>query len=219
MPVAITGSSTLSDDEIIERVLSGETALYELLVRRYNQRIYRAVRSILRDDALAEDVMQEAYFSAFQALRKFEHRASFSTWITRIAVHEALLRVRREQRYESTDFEESSEAPVQNLAETPESSTALTETRELLERAILSLPTEYRTVLMLRDVEEMTTAETASALQLSEEAVKVRLHRARAKLRRELFVLAGASSASAFQFHATRCDRVAAAVLARISAL
>ncbi len=207
-----------SDEQIIERVLGGEIELYELLVRRYNQRLYRTARAILRDDTEAEDVMQEAYVRAFQNLPKFEGRSSFSTWLTRIAVHEALGRRKANGKFESSE-EASLEELGLSMANSPEQETAHRETRELLEAAILTLPQDYRSVLILRDVEEMTTAETAEALALSEDAVKVRLHRARAKLRRELYARAGASSAQAFQFHAVRCDRVAAAVLARIRQL
>src|SRR4051812_6463836 len=95
--------SEVTDDQIIERVLSGETAAYEVLVRRYNQRVYRAVRAVLHDDAEAEDVMQEAYVRAYQNLRQFEHRAAFSTWITRIAIHEALARIERSKRFSSQE--------------------------------------------------------------------------------------------------------------------
>ncbi len=207
-----------SDEQIIERVLGGEIELYELLVRRYNQRLYRTARAILRDDTEAEDVMQEAYVRAFQNLPKFEGRSSFSTWLTRIAVHEALGRRKANGKFESSE-EASLEELGLSMANSPEQETAHRETRELLESAILTLPQDYRSVLILRDVEEMTTAETAEALALSEDAVKVRLHRARAKLRRELYARAGASSAQALQFHAVRCDRVAAAVLARIRQL
>lgn len=142
---------------------------YELLMRRYNQRVYRAVRAVLRDDTEAEDVMQEAYVRAFQYLAKFEQRASFCTWITRIAVHEALARLEQRKRYaldmdeEGVNVTESLEAKNMN----PEDCAAVGETRRLLERAILTLPYRYRIVIMLRDVEEMNTMEAAEALGLS----------------------------------------------------
>lgn len=212
-PDELTLEST--DDEIIQHVLDGHREHYELLVRRYNRRVYRAVRGILRDDDEAEDVMQDAYVRAYQHLNQFEHRASFSTWITRIAVHEALARLERSKRLVPEDVKDAAgEVEARN---TPEEIMAEQETRELLEASILALPHPYRAVMMLRDVEEMTTAETAAALDLSEDAVKVRLFRARAMLRKELFARAGATSSAAFQFHAPRCDRVAAAVLARIA--
>jgi RNA polymerase sigma-70 factor (ECF subfamily) len=209
-----------TDEEIIERVRGGEIALYELLVRRYNQRVYRAVRAILRDDAEAEDVMQDAHFAAFRHLDEFEGRAAFSTWLTKIAVHEALARLKKLKRFEPQDFtEDESLIGTKEDLMSPESATATAETRVLLESAILSLPIPYRSVLVMRDVEEMSTMETATALELTEEAVKVRLHRAHAMLRKELYSRVGANSTSAFQFGATRCDRVTDVVMSRILSL
>jgi RNA polymerase sigma-70 factor, ECF subfamily len=206
-----------TDEEVIARVRDGEVALYELLVRRYNQRVYRAVRAILRDDSEAEDVMQEAHFAAFRHLHEFEGRAAFSTWLTKIAIHEALARAKKLNRFESQDFtDDENVIGMKENDVSPESATASAETRALLEQAILSLPATYRCVMMMRDVEEMSTLETAQALDLTEEAVKVRLHRARALVRKELYARVGANSASAFQFGATRCDRVTVAVMSRI---
>lgn len=206
------------DEEIIQRVLEGDRESYELLVRRYNRRVYRAVRAILRNDDEAEDVMQDAYVRAYQHLAQFEHRSSFSTWITRIAVHEALARAERSQRVVVEDVDDAAATAVTG-ERNPEEIMAERETRELLEASILALPHPYRAVMMLRDVEEMSTAETAEALELTEDAVKVRLFRARAMLRKELFARAGATSSAAFQFHASRCDRVAAGVRTRISSI
>ncbi len=206
-----------TDEQIIERVRSGEVALYELLVRRYNQRVYRAVRAILRDDSEAEDVMQDAHVAAFQHLHEFEGRAAFSTWLTKIAVHEALARLKKMKRFEPKDFSENeSVIAMKEDVMSPESATAYAETRVLLEEAILSLPILYRSVLVMRDLEEMSTTQTASVLDLTEETVKVRLHRARAMLRKELYIRVGANSSSAFQFGAKRCDRVTENVMSRI---
>jgi len=201
-----------SDEQVVSRILGGETALYELLMRRHNRRIYRIARAVLRDDAEAEDVMQDAYVRAYQHLADFEGRAKFSTWLTRIALHEALARSRRRSRFRSLDnLEESREDTMSSLISTernPEQEAYDRELASVLEKAILGLPEGYRLVLMLRDIEEMSTEETAECLNLSQENVKVRLHRARALLRRELFVRAGATALQSFQFHATRCDRV-----------
>ena len=208
-----------TDEEIIARVLRGDSEVYELLIRRYNQKLYRAIRAVLKDDSEAEDVMQEAYLRAFQKLGQFEGRASFSTWVTRIGVNEAIARLTSKRRTETDFLEEhpiESEMAREPISD-PEREMASIETRELLEEAILRLPLHYRLVVMMRDVEEMTTSETAAALDLTDEAVKVRLHRGRAMLRRELFARVGATSSEAFQFHAVRCDRVAAAVMRGIS--
>jgi RNA polymerase sigma-70 factor (ECF subfamily) len=202
-----------TDEQIIRHILEGEVRLYELLVRRYNQRVYRAVRAILRDDAEAEDVMQEAHIAAYRHLRGFEGRSSYATWLTRIAVNEALARSKKNQRVTVTDFSENEYELMKEEEMSPEAVTSSTETRVLLEQSILALPIQYRSVVILRDVEEMSTEQTAAALDLTEEAVKVRLHRARALLRKELFARVGATSSSAFEFHAVRCDRVTEQVM------
>jgi RNA polymerase sigma-70 factor (ECF subfamily) len=209
-----------SDDEVVRRVRDGDPALFELLMRRHNQRVYRATRSILRDDAECEDVMQEAYVRAYEHLDQFEGRAQFSTWLTRIAVNEALRRLSARGRMEALDMpfdgdDEPMPLPDPN-AYTPELHASRDEAASLLEQAILALPQGYRAVVMLRDVEEMSTAETADALSLTESNVKVRLHRAHELLREELYARAGASAPQAFGFHATRCDRVVRAVLDRL---
>jgi RNA polymerase sigma-70 factor (ECF subfamily) len=211
-----------TDEEVVSRVLAGETALFEIVMRRYNQRLYRVARAILRDDDEAEDVMQDAYVRAYQHLEQFQGRARFSTWLTRIAIHESLSRLRRRGRWENLDDLEPTGETMDvsfSLGPDPETHASHAQLREVLESSILNLPEHYRSVLMMRDVEEMSTEETAAALGLTEENVKVRLHRARAMLRRDLYARAGATSSAAFQFHAPRCDRVVRNVFARIAQL
>lgn len=208
-----------TDEQVVTRVLAGESALFEIIMRRYNQRLYRVARAILRDDAEAEDVMQDAYVRAFRNLKQFEGRAQFSTWLTRIAINEALARQRRRARTEPLEELDSTGDNMSLLASSapdPEARASNAELRELLESAILNLPEHYRTILVLRDVEEMNTAETAAAVDLSEENVKVRLHRARALVRRELYARAGATSSAVLQFQAPRCDRVVRNVFERL---
>jgi len=201
-----------SDEQIIRRVLAGETALYELLMRRYNRLLYRVARSILRDDSEAEDVMQDAYVRAYQHLGSFEGLAKFPTWLTRIAVHEALARARKRSRFQAHDFSEEHIAdamkPLASTDRTPEQQVYDREVAGVLEKAILSLSEEHRLVFMLRDIEGMSTEETAESLNLSEANVKVRLHRAHAALRKQLYATVGASASRCFQFYAPRCDRV-----------
>ncbi|MFB3918141.1 MAG: RNA polymerase sigma factor [Terriglobales bacterium] len=212
----------LTDEQIVERVLAGDTALFEVLMRRHNQRLYRVARAILRDDTESEDVMQDAYVRAFQHLTQFEARAKFSTWLTRIAINEALARSRRRNRWQSIEPAEPNGEPMITLtssAPDPEQRASSGETVALLEQAISKLPESYRTVLVLRDLEDMSTAATAQVLELSEENVKIRLHRARALLRKQLYARVGATSASAFQFNAVRCDRVVKNVFARLAEL
>jgi RNA polymerase sigma-70 factor (ECF subfamily) len=209
-----------TDEEIVERVRAGETALFEIIMRRHNQRLYRATLGILRSGQEAEDVMQDAYVRAYQHLDQFAGRAKFATWLTRIAVNEALARAKRGARFEELD--ETSEATMDAFSatsHTPEQQASRAELQVLLEEAIATLPPRYRSVLMMRDVEEMSTVETAECLGIREENVKVRLHRARALIRKQLYQRAGATSSAAFQFHASRCDRVVRNVFARIAQL
>ncbi len=210
-----------ADEEIVRRILKGDVVLFELLMRRHNQRIYRAIRSILRDDCESEDVMQEAYVRAYEHLAQFEGRAQFSTWLTRIAVNEALNRLKTRAKLDPLDQhrhegEDEAMSEFQSNSPTPEVSASRGEVRGLIEDAIMTLPIAYRTVIVLRDVEEMSTAETAEVLSLTDTNVKVRLHRAHEMLRAELFARAGANSSQAFGFPATRCDRLVHAVLERL---
>jgi len=215
-------AETLPDEEVVRRILQGETALFELIMRRYNQRLYRIARAILRDDAEAEDVMQDAYVRAYEHLAQFAGRSQFSTWLTRIAIHEALSRSQRRKRTEQFSARDShegirdGEVNVAADALNPEQQVSVSELRGALEVAILSIPEQYRLVLMMRDVEQLNTQETASALDLSEENVKVRLHRARAMVRKNLFARAGADAPAAFGFMGQRCDRLVARVMDRV---
>jgi len=210
-PLPILSSSS-PDHEVVSRVKAGDTALFEVLMRRYNQRLYRAARAIVRDDREAEDVMQDAYVRAYEHLAQFAGEARFSTWLTRIAVHEALARVRRRGRF--VDLEEVMPA-VPSPARGPEQRAADGELRRVLEAAIDELPDVYRCAFMLREVEGLSTAETGECLDIPPETVKTRLHRARGLLRRSLEARLG-EAATVFQFGFARCDRVVAAVLARI---
>lgn len=215
---ALEAWAVLPDEQVVNRVIAGQTALFEVLMRRHNERLYRAARAILRDEVEAEDVMQQAYVSAYSHLRQFDGRSAFSTWLTRIAVHEALARVRRRGRYTTMDPEDLSsvDVPVTAIAADPERQAFSRELGALLEAAIDRLTDGAREVFVLREVEGMTTAEVAEALDVTEVAVKTRLSRARASLRRDLYERAGIAAPQAFRFLRPRCDRVVAAVLARI---
>lgn len=214
----VSAQSELRDEEVVARVLAGETALFEILMRRYNQRLYRVSRVILRDDGEAEDVMQDAYVRAYEHLNQFAGKAAFSTWLTRIAIHEALARKRRRGRMEELDALPNGDVMsiLKSSAPTPESGAAQAEMRRILEEAIDGLPETYRTVVMLREVEEMSVAETAESLGVTDAVVKTRLHRAHAILRKELYSRAQGGAADLYQFHAVRCDRVVKAVFERI---
>ena len=218
-----TSQEPLSDEEVVTRVLAGETGMFEIIMRRHNQLLYRVARAILRNDGEAEDVMQDAYVRAYEHLDQFAGRAKFSTWLTRIAVHEALARQHRRNRYQ--DLEPMSEQegdPMDrfaSLALNPEQQASNSEIRRLLEEAVEKLPDAYRAIFILRDVEDMSTTDAADALEITEENVKVRLYRARALLRKSLYARAGMERKEAFDFHAVRCDRVVKNVFERIQQL
>ena len=208
-----------SDDALVHRILAGESALFERIMRRNNQRLFRAARAILNDDAEAEDVMQETYTRAFAHLGQFRGEAQLATWLTKIAVHEALARVRKRWRLSPLppgDDVEALPMPDRPTPTDPEREAQNTELRKLLERAIDELPETYRTVFVLREVEGLSTATTAECLGVSEEVVKTRLSRARVRLRDGLYERAGAVASAAFTFGGERCDRLVAAVLPRL---
>jgi RNA polymerase sigma-70 factor (ECF subfamily) len=202
------------DEQLVARVRAGDLAAFEAIMRRHNPRIYRAARAILRDDAEAEDVMQDAYVRAYEHLHEFEGRARFSTWLTRIAVHEALARVTRRKRYAPLELD-SGEAPMHHEP-SPEQQVSDVEMRGVLEAAIGELPPEFRAVFVLRAVEGMSGVETAETLGIPEETVKTRLHRARARLRAILARSVEPALPAVYEFHLSRCDRVVDAVLRRI---
>jgi RNA polymerase sigma-70 factor (ECF subfamily) len=220
---AITSAaSALSDDEVIRRVKAGEKALFEVIMRRYNQRLYRVTRSILGDDTEAEDVTQDAYVRSYLHLDQFDGRAKFSTWLTKIAVHEALARLRKRERVVEIDAELGSmegRMKLESKTPSPEQEVLTNTIRIVLESAVERLPQSYRSVFVMREVEQMSTAETAESLDISEESVKVRLHRARALLRKHIYAQTGAATAGAFQFLGARCDRMVSSVLVRIESL
>lgn len=204
---------TLSEKEIVRRVLAGETALFETLVRRHSQGLYRAARAILRDDSDAADVVQESYLRAYRHLTQFAGRAKFSTWLTKIAVHEAFARSRRSrargERRDPAVQKGARDEPA--IGPDPEKRVIAQEAKTILESAIDALPDLYRAVFVMRVVEEMSTAETAECLNLSEDTVKTRLRRARASLRRKLYASVGPMRGKAFRFGGTRCERAWAA--------
>jgi RNA polymerase sigma-70 factor (ECF subfamily) len=219
-PQELPRDPTLDDAEVVRRVLGGDLALFEVLLRRHDGRVYRTVRSILRDEAEAEDAMQAAWVRAYQHLGEWAGTASFITWLLRIAANEALGRLRKRSRLVPVDDGEAEEEGYGGImdprAEDPEERAAARETVRLLERALDGLAAPYRSVYVLREVEQLSTAETAEALGLSEEAVKVRLHRARAMLRDALGEAVGRAAPEAFQFLAPRCNRMVARVMAAL---
>jgi len=210
----------ISDEEVIRRVLEGEAELYEIIMRRYNPRLYRVIRSVLGYDSDVEQVMQDAYVSAYTHLYQFAARSRFSTWLTKIAVYEALAKRKQQGRFVDLDsVAESDKEHSSMLAsrqKNPEQQMLDAELRLILENSVEALPDLYREVFVMRDVEGLDTAETAESLGISEEAVKTRLHRARGLVRTELYSRTGSALTGAFDFHLSRCDRVVAAVFRRL---
>ena len=208
----------LSDEEVVARVLAGETGMFEIIMRRHNQLLYRVARAILRNDGEAEDVMQDAYVRAYEHLGQFAGRAKFSTWLTRIAVHEALARQHRGNRYQELEpMSEREGDPMDRFASGAGSRTASIKLggSQSTGRTDRKSAGACRLFHAARH-KEMSTTDAADVLEITEENVKVRLHRARALLRKNLYTRAGMERKEAFNFHAIRCDRVVKNVVERI---
>ena len=218
--LAQTAGDELSDETVVARVRAGEVALYEILVRRHNQRLYRTIRAILRQDRDVEDVMQQAYVDAYTHLDQFRGTAKFSTWLTRIAVNRAIRSGRGARRGlelapPAGDHEAAiAHTPAPNVD--PEHAMYGRELNVVLESLIEQLPEAFRVVFVMREVEGLSTAETAACLEINEETVKTRLHRARRSLQDQLDRQLGPASSGVYAFHLTRCDRVVAGVMAAI---
>ena len=213
----------LSDTELVDRARARDELAVRAITKRYNRRLFRLARSILRDDTEAEDVVQESYVRAFTGLDLFRGDASFGTWITRIAVNEALGRLRR--RRPTVDWETYSENrttaqvidfPASAVSNDPERMMAQSEVRAVLERAIDELPDAFRAVFVARIVEGLTIEETADLFGLKPETVKTRLHRARGLLRDALDKQMGPMLTSTFPFDGARCDRMTEALVRRV---
>ena len=212
----------LSDTELVQQTLAGDMRALEGLMRRYNQALYRTARAILRDDAEAEDAVQEAYVRAYAALADFRGESKLSTWLVRIVANEALMRRRRTRRraevvaLEGAAAGEPKEEPMAEESG-PEENAGRGELRRLLERRIDALPDDYRAVFVLRAVEELSVEETAVALGIPEATVRSRHFRARGLLRESLAREIDVSLEETFSFAGERCDRIVAKVLNRLN--
>lgn len=221
MPIAqlLEEWGLLSDQQVVARVLAGETALFEVLMRRHNERLYRAARAILKDEAEAEDVMQQAYLNAYRHLRQFDGRSQFSTWLTRIAVNRAIRIGHGTRRSLEIVTPDSTNLAIEQAAAPeldPEHTMYGHELQGILESLIDQLPDPFRVVFVLREVEGLSTAETAACLSINEDTVKTRLHRAKRLLRERLDRRLGPAAGSVYRFHLTRCDRVVAGVMSAL---
>lgn len=207
------------DDVIVSRVLVGDKSAYELIMRKYNPRLSRIVRGYLSDGDDIEDVIQEAYVRAYEALPRFERRSSFSTWLIRITINEALARVKRRKRHMalaegSSDEHQEAEEILQNR-ETPLGTLMNAELKEILEKAVGDLPEKYRSVFLMREIEGMSIAETSESLEISQSNVKVRLNRAKEMLRESIGGFY--HDPEVFHFDLVRCDRIVQNVMRRIT--
>ena len=202
----------LDDETVIGRVKEGEIALFEIVMRRYNQRLYRIIRSILGTDSDVEDVLQEAYMKAYGHLGQFEGRSSFATWLTKIAVYEAMARARRGRRFQplavATGDDENPVEELHSGLPDPEQNAAQHELMRLIEEAVDHLPDSFREVFVMREIEQMNQAETAECLGIKEETVKTRLHRARGQIESYLLTRAGQGIRTAYSFGDSRCTRI-----------
>lgn len=229
MQTATLAMSTLDpnidDAALALRIGAHDQAAFVLLMKRHNQRLFRTARSILRDDAEAEDVLQEAYLHAYRAIGQFRGDARLSTWLTRIVVNEAIARSRKTSRRgavmqlhaDAGAIDDAAEVNVNpGTAESPESGAMRSEARALMERSIDALPEVFRTVFVLRAVEEMSGEEVAACLAIPEATVRSRFFRARALLRASLAQEIDFALEGAFSFDGERCDRIVAGVLARL---
>lgn len=202
----------ISEADIIKRILSGEKELYEILVRRHNQKLYRVIRSYLTDEAEIEDLMQNSYIKGYIKLYQFKMEASFSTWLIRIAINEALARLKEKGKlYHISEHEEQLnkntilEIPDKNQLN-PQEKMIHHEAKQLLEKAIDQLEPKYKIVYMMKEVEGMSLKETALALDLTLSNVKVRLHRSKEMLKDKLFEIS--HDTHIFEFGFSRCDRI-----------
>jgi RNA polymerase sigma-70 factor, ECF subfamily len=198
----------LDDRDVIARVLAGDRAAFEILVRRHNQRMFRAARAITRTDVDAEDVLQQAWLGVYKNLAQFRGEASFPAWATRIAVNEAIALTRKRPIIAEV-VEAASEIAL-------DADLARAQIGALLEHCLANIPQGNREVMVLRDILELDTAETAACLGLTEEAARVRLHRARAAIAAALTEQLAGHASEIYQFDGERCDRMTAHVMRTI---
>lgn len=226
MPRATSSAASLiaEDADLVDRIKRHDQTAFEALMRRYNGRLFRAARSILRDDTEAEDALQDAYLDAYRHITDFRGGARLSTWLTRIVINRSLMRLRSHRRDRvvipfgdapSGDQDRPEAEAADQRSESPSTITLRAELRRILERRIDELPVAFRTVFVMREVEDMTVEETAESLSIPPATVRSRLFRARALLREALARDMDMATFDVFGFAGDRCDRIVARVLAR----
>jgi len=211
----------IDESKIVTRILSGEKELYEILVRRNNQILYRVIRSYIKDDAEIEDIMQDSYVKAFTKLHQFKLESTFSTWLIRIAINQSLARIKEKGKLYHLN-EQSHHLGSNTILEVPDykqlnpqDKMIRNETKQLLENAIDSLDTKYRTVYIMKEVEEMSLKDISMALELTVANVKVRVHRSKEMLKEKLYEVA--NDKNIFEFGFSRCDRITENVMKLIN--
>jgi RNA polymerase sigma factor (sigma-70 family) len=205
----------IAEYQIISEILNGNKEQYAVLMRKYNQRLYRVGKGYINDEAEIEDIMQDAYVKGFQNLDKFEKRSQFGTWITRILINECLQRLKKMNKKASFENNEENTI-VMNITDhqNPETKTLNKELKKVLEQNIESLPEKYKIVFLMREVEQMSIEETSQVLDLSVANVKIRLNRAKTMLRESLSTIYPVKEA--FEFNLIRCNRIAENVMLRV---
>lgn len=206
----------MNEEKIIELIKKGDTKQFEWIIRKYNQRLYRIARAIIKEDTEVEDILQDTYLKAYQALSQFQNKSQFSTWITRILINNANARLNKKKRMESTDsMSWLEEKMVDDELTTPDNRATNLELKKILEESIDNLPETLRTVYVMREIEGLNVIETAQCLDITEENVKTRLHRAKAFLKEELYKRTK-GDIELFRFGLERCDRVVMTVMIQL---
>lgn len=226
IPVPAQAVDRADDAALARRVQAGDAAAFELLMRRHNRRLYRLARSMLRDAAEAEDALQDAYLCAYQSIAAYRGEASLATWLSRVVANQCLARLRRQARRDNivpmvslggSDEEEGHPMPADTITESPDRALVRAELRAVLERKLDELPEAFRTVFVLRCVEELSVEETARCLDIPEATVRSRHFRARSLLRESLAQDIDLAERDVFSFDGARCDRIVQRVLERLA--
>jgi len=215
---SLSSTQKVIDSEVVTRVLAGDKEMYELLMRRHNQKLYRVIRSYLKNQNEVEDAMQDTYLRAYEKLSQFRHDAQFSTWLIRIGINIALAKLRKYKQLAQAPsdlFDYDVLSISDKIPMDPENITIRNESRLLLEQAIDAIPEKYRIVYTLRELEELSVQEVMDCLELSESNVKIRLHRAKALLKDNLYKLT--HDRKVFEFGNSRCDALVHRVLQKLA--
>lgn len=227
MPDKVLSAHADNEDEhaMVRRILAGDQAAFALLMRRFNRQLYRLARAIIRDEAEAEDALQDAYLSAYRSLSQFRGDSALATWLSRLVINQCLERLRRHQRRQNvipmvpSPADEELSRLASDEAASPDETANRAQMRSMLERKIDALPESFRAVFVLRSVEELTVEETAECLGIPAETVRTRHFRARSLLRDALAREMDLAEREVFRFAGQRCDRMVARVLARLAEL